>query len=88
MLEIRYKNLKKGYSEHVAMNTEKINVRPAGVELRMPPTNKRELTHEEALDQVRRHLGEEKFVGEKSVQMRANYSTRHHVDTAIVCEGD
>lgn len=59
----------------------------------MPPTNKRELTHEEALDQVRRHLGEEKFVGEKFVgekfvQMRANYSTRHHVDTAIVCEGD
>ncbi len=69
------------------MNSEVINLRPEGIDLRLPPENKRELTHEEALQQVRRHLGEEKFVGEKSMHMRGKYAVSH-VESNLVREGD
>lgn len=47
-----------------------VQLPPPGVELRLPPPNRRELSYEEVYQQVRRHLRDDDD-GAMSVQMKA-----------------
>lgn len=60
-----------------------IQLPPPGVETRMPPKNRRELSYEEAYQQVRRHLKDDE-AGTMSVQMKAQINGVH-AHPARVC---
>ena len=60
-----------------------IQLPPLGVETRMPPKNRRELSFEEVYQQVRRHLKDD-VAGTMSVQMKAQINGSH-AHTARVC---
>ena len=60
-----------------------IQLPPLGVETRMPPQNRRELSYEEKYQQVRLHL-KDGDAGTMSVQMKAQINGSH-AHTARVC---
>ena len=60
-----------------------IQLPPLGVETRMPPQNRREMSFEEVYQQVRRHLKDD-VAGTMSVQMKAQINGSH-AHTARVC---
>lgn len=63
-----------------------IQLPPPGVETRMPPKNRRELSYEEKYQQVRRHL-KDGDAGTMSVQMTAQINGIN-AHTARACTAD
>jgi len=61
-----------------------IQLPPPGLETRMPPLNRREMSYEEVYQQVRRHLKDDE-AGTMSVQMKAQINGIH-AHTARVCK--
>lgn len=61
-----------------------IQLPPPGVALRLPPKNKRELTADEAYQQVRRHLkDDEGGEGTVSVQMKAQIKSSRAEQSSV-----
>lgn len=71
------------YLHPMSFDPAAIQLPPPGVETRMPPKNRRELSYEEKYQQVRLHL-KDGDAGTMSVQMIAQINGSH-AHTARVC---
>ena len=56
-----------------------IQLPPPGVQLRLPPKNLRELSYEEAYQQLRRNLKDDEAEATMSVQMKTQVRVEHAV---------
>lgn len=59
------------------LDPSSIQLPPPGVQLRLPPKNVRELSYEEAYQQVRRHLKDDGEQATMSVQMKTQVRGIH-----------
>lgn len=59
------------------LDPSSIQLPPPGVQLRLPPKNVRELSYEEAYQQVRRHLKDDGEQATMSVQMKTQVREIH-----------